>query len=434
MGRRPAGPLAVSMNGVRAATLRPARGGGLELDYTPEWLADDGAMPLSLSLPLSPTTYRGQVLDNYLDNLLPEGRDLRERVASAVGAESPRAFDLLSAIGRDCVGAAQFHPPEETIDIRTFEAEPVTDAEIAATLRNLGSQPLGMDRGREFRVSIAGAQRKSALTYANGIWYRPRGATPTNRLLKLPIGELLYGPDLTDSVENEWLCLRILRVFGLPVAEAKIADFENVRALVVERFDRFWSSDGRWIVRRPQEDFCQALGLPPGRKYESEGGPGIAEGLGLLQGSDTPAVDRRVFFQAQVVFWLLAAIDGHGKNFSLFLEPGGRCRATPLYDVLSAWPLVRAGGLHQKELKMAMAVRGTSRHYRWDEIQRRHWASTAKAAEFSPAEAEEIVEETLARVPAVIQQVTAELPSDFPADVADSILEGLRTAAGRTAR
>lgn len=114
----------------------------------------------------------------------------------------------------------------------------------------------------------------------------------------------------------------------------------DIRALSVTRFDRRLASDGQWIIRLPQEDFCQVLGVSPGLKYESDGGPGIVEIMTYLLGSVHPEQDRATFMSAQVVFWLLAATDGHAKNLSVYLLPDGALRLTTLYDILSVYPVM----------------------------------------------------------------------------------------------
>jgi len=110
-----------------------------------------------------------------------------------------------------------------------------------------------MSNDDDFRISIAGAQEKMALLWHNNQWQRPIGATPTSHILKLPIGKIEHNNiDLSDSNENEWLCLEILRAFGLPVPEIKIETFEDMKALIVKRFDRrpnmdYTSSPGRYV-------------------------------------------------------------------------------------------------------------------------------------------------------------------------------------------
>ena len=147
---------------------------------------------------------------------------------------------------------------------------------------------------------------------------------------------------MSESVEIEWLCAQILRKLGFAVGKTEIAVFDMQKVLVVERFDRQWINE-RWIARLPQEDFCQTLAVPPDRKYESDGGPGIEDALKLLSGSASSNADREQFLLVQMAFWLLAATDGHAKNFSVFHHAGDSYRMTPLYDVLSAWPVIGHG-------------------------------------------------------------------------------------------
>ena len=145
-----------------------------------------------------------------------------------------------------------------------------------------------------------------------------------------------------------------------------MADFGGRRTLVVERFDRRWTRDGR-LLRLPQEDCCQALSIPPTRKYQSEGGPGMREIITLLKASDAPEADIAVFVRANIMLWLLGATDGHAKNFSIFLAPGGGFRMTPLYDVLTAQPSLAAHQIQQKKFRLAMSV-GKNRHYEIHDI------------------------------------------------------------------
>ena len=221
------------------------------------------------------------------------------------------------------------------------------------TLRNLASAPLGLDAD-EFRISIVGAQEKTALLRYDGAWIRPSGFNPTTHILKTQLGVLPAGIDLSDSVENEYFCMSFCRVMGMEVAEIAIADFEDVRSLVVTRFDRRWAKNGR-LIRLPQEDFCQALTFPPSQKYQLDSGPRIKEGVGLLAGSDDPEAGQRAFFRTQVLFWLFGATDRHAKNFSVALRPGG-VRMTPLYDVLGAQKAVDDGQFRQNRMRLAMAV------------------------------------------------------------------------------
>jgi serine/threonine-protein kinase HipA len=175
----------------------------------------------------------------------------------------------------------------------------------------------------------------------------------------------------------------------------------------------------------PQEDCCQALSVPPPRKYEPDGGPGIRRIIELLQGSDEPEADRRLFLKAQIVFWLLGETDGHAKNFSIFLLPRGRFRMTPLYDVTSAQPNVEAGEIPRNRMKLAMAV-GDSRHYVIDTILPRHFLQTAARSGVADALVQGIFDELMAQVPSALDSVLSALPRGFPAGLTASIGAGVR--------
>lgn len=432
-------PLGVWMNGLRVGTWTVMGGGGHAFAYDPDWLAHPAARPLSLSLPLAQgeAPFRGEVVEAYFDNLLPDSADIRRRIAQHYGV-GDKAFDLLAHIGRDCVGAVQLLPPDaDPPDVRRIEARPLTEAGVVAQIdRAVRNQPLGMaDAEDELRISLAGAQEKTALLWHQGQWCAPSGATPTTHILKLPLGKVGgVRADFSTSVENEWLCARVLAAYELRVAPCEIGHFGPHKVLVVTRFDRSAQPDG-WLARIPQEDFCQVNGLPSSAKYQEHGGPGIDRILDTLRGSQQAEQDRRDFLAAQLVFWLLAAPDGHAKNFSLFIKPGGRFRLTPFYDVMSAWPAIGPGPnqFDRKKLKLAMAVKGKSAHYRLDDIQRRHWNATAKRNALG-ADFEAGIERVLRATPGVLDSLARELPPDFPAQVSEPIFRGIQAQADRLAR
>lgn len=430
MGRRPQGAeLHVFMNAEKVGVLARAASGHLEFTYDKDWLQSKSARPLSLSMPLRDPAYSGAVVENFFDNLLPDSDRIRQRIQTRVGAQSDRGFDLLWHIGRDCVGAIQLSPGEIAADVKKIEAKPLDEKQIGDILQNYRAMPLGMSEDEDFRISIAGAQEKTALLWHEGRWNRPLGTTPTSHIFKLPIGYIeQFQFDLSDSVENEWLCHLIFKAYEIPVAEAEIHTFNGAKSLVVERFDRRWATDGSWLVRLPQEDMCQALNISPAQKYENQGGPGITKIMELLLGSVNGLQDRQTFMKTQFLFWLLAAIDGHGKNFSLFLLPGSDYKLTPGYDIISAHPLVAKNQAAQRRMKMAMALKGKSRHYHWERILHRHWLTTAENSHFPKAEMASIIDEMLEKIDDVIDQTSGQLPHKFPAIVAEPIFAGMKTA------
>ncbi|PSJ23442.1 serine/threonine protein kinase [Halomonas sp. ND22Bw] len=427
--------LTVAMNGIEVGTLSLARSGAMAFQYRREWIDRPGARAVSLSLPLSTAAYRGERVYNFFDNLLPDSEAIRARMQARFQVPTRHPFDLLASIGRDCVGAIQLTPENAPSgDVHDVTAEPLDDHAIEALLSGYQDAPLGMAEGQDFRISLAGAQEKTALLWHQGRWQRPTGSTPTSHIFKLPIGFLEHSNiDLRQSNANEWLCLRLLEAFGLPAAKTALARFGDQEVLVVERFDRRWSRDGSWLMRLPQEDFCQALGIAPALKYESDGGPGIAHAMRLLRGSQQAGVDRKRFFKAQILFWLLAAIDGHAKNFSLFLEPGSAYRMTPMYDVISAYPLMRQGSMAAERAKMAMALKGKHRHYRWSRMAPRHFIATAEQVDYSPERVTALMEEIAGSAERIVGDLAADLPADFPAATSDPILEGVLQQASRLA-
>lgn len=218
---------------------------------------------------------------NFFDNLLPDSPIVRDRIVKRYHAKSRQPFDLLSEIGRDSVGAVTLLPENETITRPIMAWEKLTEARLEEVLTAYKADiPLGMIREEnDFRISVAGAQEKTALLRIGNDWCIPKGITPTTHIIKLPIGEIRQPNatlDLSQSVDNEYYCLLLAKELGLNVPDAEIIKAGNVRALAVERFDRRWNAERTVLLRLPQEDMCQTFGLPSSVKYESDGGPGIA--------------------------------------------------------------------------------------------------------------------------------------------------------------
>jgi len=422
-------------NGERVGRWTIPTRGDMEVRYEEAWFHSRLGRPLSLSLPFTPhnDVLKGAAVAHYFDNLLPDSEAIRKRVAMRFKTGSVDSFDLLRAIGRDCVGAIQLLNEDETpTDINKIEAVPVDAESIERHL--LGVVSPGrfgdeLDPNDDFRISLAGAQEKDAYLWWNGGWHKPRGTTPTTHIFKLPLG-LMGGrqADFSTSVDNEWLCLKLLKAYGLPTAEATIETFGKQRVLVVERFDRRMSEHGQ-LYRLPQEDFCQATATSPLLKYENEGGPGLMKLFSLLQQSANAAEDMRTLMAAQALFWLLRAPDGHAKNFSIQLLAGGAFRLTKMYDVMSAYPILGSGPNQWSphEIKLAMALLGKNKHYGMATIQRRHFNSTAQKVGFG-RDAEGVIQELIARTPGVIAVVREQLPKDFSPLVAERVLDGLQAA------
>lgn len=419
-------PLNVLINGRLVGQLAKASNGAISFQYAESWLAWEYRFAISLSLPLRPTAYRGDPVAAVFDNLLPDRDAVRRRVAERMGAQGTDTYSLLEAIGRDCIGAMQFLPDDVTEAPEPYvKGEPVSDSDIEAKLADLAQAPLGVDRDQEFRISVAGAQDKTALLNIDGRWHLPVGTTPTTHILKPQLGQIPSAGgmiDMSDSVDNEHYCMRLMTAFGLDVAKTDIVTFGARRVLVVERFDRRWRNANH-ILRLPQEDCCQALGFPPTRKYQSDYGPNMRDILSLLNGADDAAADQIKFLTSQILFWLIGATDGHAKNFSIFLQPGGRYSLTPFYDVLSAQPAFDKGQIQPNRFRLAMSA-GKNRHYRMNEIMGRHFVQTGKIAGVSAGALRKAIDELLSLAPTAPDRARSDMPQDF----ADSIHESIAAA------
>ena len=420
-------PLDVFINNRLVGHLAKENDGAIRFAYDERWLEWPNAFAISLSLPMRPTPYAGAPVAAVFDNLLPDNADIRRRVAERTGAEGTDAYSLLEEIGRDCVGAMQFlHEGQKPDPLTDIYGEQITEREIENILANLARAPLGMDADQEFRISVAGAQEKTALLYHDDRWLRPTGTTPTTHILKPQLGQIptAFGMiDMAASVDNEHYCLALLEEFGLRVARTWIETFGKRRVLVVERFDRLWRR-GSELLRLPQEDCCQALGIPPARKYQSEGGPSAVQILRLLQQSDDPIADQSAVLKCLILFWMIGATDGHGKNFSIFLRPGGRYGLTPFYDVLSAQPAFDQRQIQHKSYKLAMSA-GKSRKYRIVDIAGRHFVETGREGGMGPAVISQAIHEILEETATAPARALKRMPDDFARAIHESVAAAL---------
>jgi len=403
----------------KVGTLTRATDGAISFNYDATWLASDTAFPVASALPLSKAKWQGDPVVAAFDNLLPDSEgELREKIAARVGAPGKDAFSLLSVLGRDCVGALQFLPVDEPPSEQDMQYRVISQDEMVADLKNLAAAPLAQGEDEDFRISIAGAQEKTAYLHVDGQWAKPRGITPTSHIFKTPMG-ILPGPDqidLSDSVENELFCMTLAREMGLPAAHVEKITLPGQVVLSVERFDRVWQ--GNTLKRMPQEDICQSLGYPSAMKYQKLGGPGIAQIMELLRESDTPIEDRETFFRAQIFFFLIGASDGHAKNFSLRLGRRGRFSLAPLYDILSVAPVVRAGRLQRKRYRLAMSIDG---HYGIDEIVPRHFEAEGRAAGLPMGRALELLQDMTARLGPALERAMLAVGNQVPQSVSEPI-------------
>ena len=269
------------------------RNSRLSFTYDESWRQDPNSYPLSLSMPLASAEHGHSSIEPFLWGLLPDNDRVLENWARRFQVSPRNAFRLITNVGEDCAGAVQFVRPERVEPLRTepttAEVAWLTEDEIAERLRNLRADHSAWraptDTGQ---FSLAGAQPKTALLFENGRWGVPSGRTPTTHILKPPTGEW------DGHAENEHFCLSLARSLGLIVPNSSVSRFGDEVAIVIERYDRVRPAD-RWL-RVHQEDMCQALGVHPARKYESDGGPGVRKIADFLREySSSPAEDVQSF-------------------------------------------------------------------------------------------------------------------------------------------
>ena len=324
-------------------------------------------------------------------------------------------------IGRDCVGSLRFLPENHQETSNSADIS-ISDEAIKGMLEDLEVSPLGISNEEQFRISVAGAQAKTALLKKEGKWWIPGGMNATTHIIKPPIGTLKDGTDMRLSVENEYFCLKFLSNTTIKTAEVHIQDFAGKKALVVKRFDRKETPTG--LIRLPQEDYCQVFGVSSDKKYEADGGPGILKILSHLRESDRGSVNRLDFFFVQLLFWLLGATDGHAKNFSILLQPGGGFILSPIYDVISAQPLYDIGQITKNKMRLAMKVGDNNRDV-IDRLESRHFIQTAVAAKLPESAVKELFVRAKKNIPIILEKTLRELPKDFPDKLSQSIANGV---------
>lgn len=361
--------LVVLLDGKEVGRVRSDARGRLTFIYDSNWRGTQGAYPLSLSMPLAAEQHGPASVQAFLWGLLPDNERVLDRWAKKFQVSARNAFALISHVGVDCAGAIQFVTPDRLEALRTGENDKIEwlgPPEIAKRLQALREDHAAWRLPRDTgQFSLAGAQPKTALLLKKGQWGIPSGRVPTTHILKPPTGHF------DGHAENEHVCLLLARNLGLPVADTKVMRFENEVAIVVERYDRQLS--GNDIIRIHQEDVCQAMGVPPTKKYQNEGGPTPANVIDILRTNSTDrAADVQTFVSALGFNWLIGGPDAHAKNYSLLLAGGPHVRLAPLYDVASILPY---DDVDIRKIKLAMKVGG---EYKLDLIGLRQWQKFAR--------------------------------------------------------
>ncbi len=393
--------LAVVLHGALAGHVHQSGNRKLVLRYDEAWRTTPGAFPVSLSMPLDKAEHGHRATSAFLWGLLPDDPKVVESWARLHGVSPSDVVKLLAHVGEDCAGAVQLVPPDDVgrvlgastpADIAT-SVEWLSAGGIADLLAALRRNPAaGRSSDEQGQFSLAGAQPKTTLYHQRGRWGVPKGRVPSTHILKPPV------LDLEDLAYNEHFCLHLARALGMSAAMSSVQRFGEETAIVVERYDR--QRSGPTVSRVHQEDVCQALAVQPTRKYESDGGPTLADIARLLaRHSSDAAVDVARFLDANILNWLIAGPDAHAKNYSILHGVGPDHRLAPLYDVITALPYRR---LAKRGVKLAMAVGGERAV---SAITANHWRATARAVELPADLVLDRIAELGERMPAAIERV-----------------------------
>ncbi|WP_136621478.1 MULTISPECIES: HipA domain-containing protein [Mesorhizobium] len=311
--------------------------GGVAYAYRPDYVANPDAVALSLALPLTDEPYGDVAARPFFDNLLQERDGALADIMAREGLARDDIAGLLFHLGKDCAGALSVLPAgappvklpgDYGSDYVRIGMERMVDIVDALHRRRR------LPDGTADPSPLAGVQSKIALTYLpDGSFAEPRpgSGAPTTHILKVPDQGHLH--DARDEAE----ALALSRALGFDTADATVMPFGEMEALLITRFDRALTGDGR-IVRIHQEDFAQALGLPAALKYERRGTPGRrfdAPAIRrVLEATADPAGEKDIFIKATLFDLMIGNTDGHAKNFALLHDRGGRVRMAPRYDLL----------------------------------------------------------------------------------------------------
>ena len=346
------------------------RHGAMRFTYAGGWVENRSAPPISFSLPKQPQSFSPRLCVPFFEGLLPEGTQ-RDGAAAALGVSSSNTFQLLVGLGAEVAGALTLLPEGEGIGLGEPAAprEPLSDSELVGLLDTIRTRPLLAGSGERLRMSLAGAQSKIPVVLVEDRIALPSPGEPTTHILKPPIA------DLAGATENEAFAMRLAARMGLTVAPVRVEVVGGRPCLLVERYDRRSAGDGP-VDRLHQEDFCQALGILPERKYASDGGPGFPQCFDLIRRvCARPAVAVLGLLDAAIIQVLLGNADAHGKNYSLLRQPDGQIGLAPLYDLLSTIVYPRFSP------KFAMGIAG---RHRLEQIRRGDWDRLARRCGLGP--------------------------------------------------
>lgn len=315
----------------------------LLFEYDAGYVSNPRAIPLSYSMPLTQRIHKDPVVRNFLWGLFPDNEYVIREWARELQVTASHPYDLAVGIGHDFAGAIYFGNPSKTESGLRHLGKRELIKLLDELVKNPARTRVDISQGR---FSLAGAQSKTALRKVGKKWYLPTGLEPTTHILK-PM--LKTHPD--DYAYNEHYCHSLAARTGIKVAQSQVELIGEHTVFVSVRYDRFALPDGKYI-RLHQEDICQALGIHPSEKYESDGGPGIAAIMQLLLSAKDGRIARERFIDAILFNYLIMGTDAHAKNYSLIYGRDGDFTLAPLYDLSSYLPYVS----QRKDMRLAMRI------------------------------------------------------------------------------
>jgi serine/threonine-protein kinase HipA len=323
---------------------------------------------LSLCMPLRAGYYNHHHCESFFGGLLPDSKAIKRKLGQVYKVNANSSFNLLQAIGGDCAGAVSLvaqNTPIKNSDLYRLKATPLNDSDIANLIRNIKEKPLLAGLGK-MRLSLAGAQDKTAITMIDGTICLPVDESPTTHIMKPPI------IGVEDSVENEFFCMTLAGYVGLKVQPVQIRFAEDIPYLLVERYDREYTEHNQ-IRRVHQEDFCQALNVLPDKKYQVDGGPTLAQCFQLLEQTAVPAIGINEMMQLTVFNYLVGNNDAHAKNFSFLHLSEDEISLAPGYDILCT-------RVYELEDHAAMSIGGEAD---FKLVARHNWEKLTKTINYS---------------------------------------------------
>jgi serine/threonine-protein kinase HipA len=292
-------------------------------EYAATWLERADPIPVA-AIPLRAGRNDTAAVQAYVENLLPEG-ELRLYIAEQKKVST--LFAMLLEVAGDTAGGFVILPAGRAPGLATYKT---TSWKALGDILVKKSTAAVDIKGRDARISLAGAQDKASIAiFGDGVPRLPNGTAPSTHILKPNIKRLAK---VWHSAANETIIMMTAAKCGLPTAEVFYEP--HTQSCVVRRFDRLTHADGA-VGRLIQYDLCQLAGLVSEKKYEKEGGPGIATCAELIRTySSQPALDLRNFV-AWIFFNLYVGNnDSHAKNLSVYRVPGVGVTLAPFYDLM----------------------------------------------------------------------------------------------------